>query len=82
MTAASQYSSEKDLGTVNSHRNFIWLGKKFGIWKYFPRVVDDQMAPMYKIYTDLYKRPQYYFLPSLFLSFFSFSLWSYKTFSK
>lgn len=80
VTAAAQYSSEQDLGTVNPGRNLIWLWRKFGIRKYFPRVVDDQMAPMYKIYTELYKRPQYYFLPSLFL--FSFSLWFYKTFSK
>lgn len=57
------------------------MKRDLALGKYFPAVVDDQTAPRYKIYTELFKRPQCYFLlssflpsfaPSLFLSFFLF----------
>lgn len=53
------------------------MKRDWALGKYFPAVVDDQTAPRYKIYTELFKRPQCYFLlssflPSFLVSFFLF----------
>lgn len=53
-------------GTSFGYRGNLAFGK------YFPAFMDDQILPRYKIYTELFERPQSNFLPTFLHSYFLF----------